>query len=123
MDEHIRQHTNPLVREEYTSRLKQLRQPFFIYYECFRAIETAIKNGYASKNPLSPTTAQYLYYPVDARPDIEPKTGYFEPKAETITLIGDSGVGKTSMLEQILNYLPAVIEHKAYQNRPMEFTE
>lgn len=123
MDEHIRQHPDPLVREEYTIRLKQLRQPFLIYYECFRAIETAIKDGYSTKNPFSPTTAQYLHYPVDARPAIEPRTGYFEPKAENITLIGASGVGKTSMLEQILNYLPNVIEHDFYHGHRMEFTE
>lgn len=123
LDEHIRQHPDPLVREEYTIRLKQLRQPFLIYYECFRAIETAIKDGYSTKNPFSPTTAQYLHYPVDARPAIEPRTCYFEPKAENITLIGASGVGKTSMLEQILNYLPNVIEHDFYHGHRMEFTE
>lgn len=123
LDEHIRKHPDPLVREEYTIRLKQLRQPFFIYYQCFRAIETAIKDGYGQKNPFSPTTAQYLHYPVDERPEIAPRTGYFEPKAETVTLIGSSGVGKTSMLEQILNYLPAVIEHDEYKGRRMEFTE
>ncbi|MDN8558367.1 ATP-binding protein [Citrobacter werkmanii] len=123
LDEHIRQHPDPLVREEYTIRLKQLRQPFLIYYECFRAIETAIKDGYSTKNPFSPTTAQYLHYPVDDCPGIEPKTGYFEPKAENITLTGASGVGKTSMLEQILNYLPGVIEHDVYQGHRMEFIE
>ncbi|WP_407223836.1 hypothetical protein [Enterobacter roggenkampii] len=53
LDEHIRQHPDPLVREEYTIRLKQLRQPFLIYYECFRAIETAIKDGYSTKIPLA----------------------------------------------------------------------
>jgi ABC-type dipeptide/oligopeptide/nickel transport system ATPase component len=123
LDKHIRQHPDPLVREEYTIRLKQLRQPFLIYYECFRAIETAIKDGYSRKNPFSPTTAQYLHYPVDSRPSIEPRTGYFEPKAENITLVGASGVGKTSMLEQILNYFPCVIEHDYYQGQRMEFTE
>lgn len=123
LDKHIRQDPDPLVREEYTIRLKQLRQPFLIYYECFRAIETAIKDGYSRKNPFSPTTAQYLHYPVDSRPSIEPRTGYFEPKAENITLVGSSGVGKTSMLEQVLNYFPCVIEHDFYQGQRMEFTQ
>tara|TARA_R110002126_G_scaffold75469_15_gene188365 strand:+ start:1518 stop:2960 length:1443 start_codon:yes stop_codon:yes gene_type:complete len=123
LDKHIRQDPDPLVREEYTIRLKQLRQPFLIYYECFRAIETAIKDGYSRKNPFSPTTAQYLHYPVDSRPSIEPRTGYFEPKAENITLVGASGVGKTSMLEQVLNYLPCVVEHDFYHGQRMEFTK
>lgn len=123
LDIEIRNDPNPLVREEYTSRLKQLRQPFLIYYECFRAIETAIKDSYSSKNPFSPTTAQYLHYPVDERPNIAPRTGYFEPKAETITVIGESGIGKSSMLEQVLNYLPAVIVHDSYHGQRLELTE
>jgi len=123
LDIEVRNDPNPLVREEYTSRLKQLRQPFLIYYECFRAIETAIKDSYSSKNPFSPTTTQYLHYPVDEKPDIEPRTGYFEPKAETITVIGESGIGKSSMLEQVLNYLPTVIVHDNYHGKRLELTE
>ncbi|MEZ8740536.1 AAA family ATPase [Photobacterium swingsii] len=118
--EHICQHPDPLVREEYLSRIKELRQPLHDYYECFRAVERAIKNGYSSKNPLSPTTAQYLHYLVDERPDIEPRTGFFQPRGDGLTLIGESGVGKTSMLEQILNYFPNVIEHESYNNKFME---
>ncbi|WP_040726973.1 ATP-binding protein [Thiomicrorhabdus sp. Kp2] len=122
VDEEIRYHSDPLVREEYTQRLKSLRQPLPIYYDCFRAIETAIKAGYSSKNPFTPTTAQFLHYPVDERPEIEPRTGFFEPKADSITLKGESGVGKTSMLEQLLNYFPQIIEHDIYQGQKMEFT-
>lgn len=112
----------PLVREEYTSRLKTLRQPLPIYYDCFRAIESAIKHGYSAKNPLSPTTTQYLHYPVDEKPNIAPHTGFFEPKGDGLTLIGDSGVGKSSMLEQLLNYFPSVIEHRIYKRKKMEHT-
>ena len=120
LDEQIRQHPDPLVREEYTVRLKNLRQPLPLYYKCFRAIEDAIKAGYSAKNPLSPTTAQFLHYPVDERPDIPPHTGYFEPKGDVITLIGESGVGKSSMLEQVLNYFLNVIEHDNYNGQVME---
>ncbi|NLR21721.1 MULTISPECIES: ATP-binding protein [Pseudoalteromonas] len=123
LDEHIRDNPDPLIREEYTIRLKQLRQPFFIYYECFRAIETAIKDGYSRKNPFSPTTSQFLHYPVDKPPEVAPSSGFFVPKAETITIIGESGVGKTCMLEQILNYLPHVIKHDVYHGQKLEYTK
>jgi hypothetical protein len=121
LDKEIRQNPDPLVREEYTLRLKTLRQPLPLYYECFRAIEFALKTGYSAKNPLSPTTAQFLHYPVDDRPDIEPHTGYFVPKGDSITLIGESGVGKSSLLEQVLNYFPNVIEHYEYKGKLMEY--
>jgi hypothetical protein len=104
----------PEIRIEYLTRLKDLRQPLPIYIDCFRAIETAIKEGYSAKNPLSPTTMNYLHYPVDNRPSIPPVTGFFSPKGCGITVIGESGVGKTCMLEQILNWYPDVIEHQNY---------
>ncbi|MDF4949065.1 ATP-binding protein [Vibrio parahaemolyticus] len=118
---HVRHSLNPLEREEYLARIDELRQPLPKYIECFRAIERAIKSGYSAKNPLTATTAQYLHYPVDDRPNIEPKSGYFVPKGKGITLIGDSGVGKTSMLEQVLSYFPHVIEHSEYKRKTLGF--
>jgi Cdc6-like AAA superfamily ATPase len=84
-------------------------------------VERSIKKGYSTKNPLSPTTAQYLHYLVEERPDIEPRTGFFQPKGDGLTLIGDSGVGKTSMIEQVLGYFPEVIEHDCYYGKKLEF--
>ncbi|HFQ4987364.1 TPA: ATP-binding protein [Vibrio vulnificus] len=118
---HVRSSSDWLEREEYLARIDDLRQPLPKYIECFRAIERAIKSGYSAKNPLTPTTAQYLHYPVNGRPNIEPRTGYFVPKGKGITLIGDSGVGKTSMLEQVLSYFPHVIEHSEYKRKTLGF--
>lgn len=120
LDKEIRKHEDPLVREEYTQRLKTLRQPLPLYFDCFRAIETAIKANYSAKNPFTPTTSQFLHYPVDSRPNIKPKTGWFEPKGDGITLIGESGVGKSSLLEQVLNYFPSVIQHDSYYGTELE---
>jgi ABC-type dipeptide/oligopeptide/nickel transport system ATPase component len=119
--EEISVHPDPLVREEYLNRIEEIRQPLVDYHDCFRAIERAIKKGYSAKNPLTPTTAQYLHYPVDERPDIEPRTGFFQPKGDGLTLIGESGVGKTSMVEQVLSYFPNVIVHESYQGQLLEF--
>lgn len=118
--EEIADHPDPLVRDEYLNRIDEIRQPLTDYQACFRAIERAIKKGYSAKNPLSPTTIQFLNYLVDERPDIEPKTGFFKPNGDGLTLIGDSGVGKTSMVEQVLSYFPNVIEHSDYRGQPLE---
>ncbi|EID7716855.1 ATP-binding protein [Vibrio cholerae] len=106
-----------IERLDYLTRLKTLRQPLPLYFDVFRAIEMAIKEGYSAKNPLSPTTMNYLHYSLDNRPDVEPRTGFFKPKGSGITIIGESGVGKTCMLEQVLNCFPDVIEHRYYQNK------
>lgn len=99
-------------RVEYLSRLKTLRQPQPVHFEVFRAVEVAIKEGYSVKNPHSPTTINYLHYSLDERPETEPRTGFFKPKGSGITVIGESGVGKTCMLEQVLGYFPDVIVHE-----------
>ncbi|WP_394245206.1 ATP-binding protein [Vibrio astriarenae] len=104
-------------RQDYLLRLKALRQPLPLYFDVFRAIELAIKDGYSAKNPLSPTTMNYLHYPVDERPPVKPSTGFFKPKGSGITIIGKSGVGKTCMLEQVLNCFPDVIEHEVYRDK------
>ncbi|MGL4579971.1 MAG: ATP-binding protein [Shewanella xiamenensis] len=106
-----------IERLDYLTRLKTLRQPLPLYFDVFRAIEMAIKEGYSAKNPLSPSTMNYLHYSSDNRPDVEPRTGFFKPKGNGITIIGESGVGKTCMLEQVLNCFPDVIEHTYYQNK------
>jgi hypothetical protein len=121
LDSEVRYNAPSTVREEYLSRISELRQPLYLYIDCFRAIERVIKAGYSTKNPFCPTTIQYLHYPIDERPDITPKSGNFVPKSEGLTLVGDSGLGKTCMLEQILNYLPQVIEHTEYEGREMPF--
>ncbi|ELB2802845.1 AAA family ATPase [Vibrio alginolyticus] len=118
--EDIAHHDDPLFREEYLNRIDEIRQPLTDYEACFRAVERSIKKGYSTKNPLTPTAAQFLHYPVDERPSIEPRTGYFQPKGDGLTLIGDSGVGKTSMVEQVLGYFPNVIEHDYYQGQKLE---
>lgn len=119
--ETIAEHPDPLVREEYLNRIEEIRQPLADYQACFRAVERAIKKGYSAKNPLSPTTIQYLHYFVDELPNVEPVTGSFQPKGEGLTLIGESGVGKTSMIEQVLGYFPNIIEHKThYRDEPLQ---
>ena len=110
-------------REEFVLTIDSFRQPLEIYYEVFRALERAIKQGYSSKNPFSPTTQHYQHYPVDKECAVLPKTGRFVSKARGITLIGESGTGKTTMLEQVLLHFPQVIEHSNYKGQEIGFKE
>lgn len=112
-----------IERVDYLTRIKMLRQPLPLYLEVFRAIEIAIKEGYSTKNPLSPSTMNYLHYSIKDRPKVEPSTGFFKPKGTGITVIGESGVGKTCMLEQVLNCFPEVIEHSFFQNNAIGISQ
>jgi hypothetical protein len=105
----------PHVRKHYLERLKRLRQPLPEYIECFRIIERILCEGYSAKNPLSPTTAHYLHY-LDTEATIyAPKTGRFQSEGVAAGLVGISGVGKTKMVLQVLNYFPQVIRHSGYR--------
>ncbi|WP_370215298.1 ATP-binding protein [Idiomarina sp.] len=109
------------IRVQFISRLDQLRQPIPVYLQCYRAIEEAIIDSYSMRNPLSPTTNNYLHYSEKNRPQIRPRTGFFRPKASGITVIGESGVGKTTMLEQILSCFPDRIEHRNFHGHEINF--
>jgi hypothetical protein len=106
-----------IIRQDYLVRLDQLRQPLPEYIACFRMIEAAIKESYSTKNPFSPTTTYYLSYLSHSQPSTVPKSGPFNPRGAAMTVVGISGIGKTKMLEQILEYFPQVIEHKEYDGK------
>lgn len=112
-----------LNREEFLIRIDTLRQPLEIYFDVFRDIERAIKQGYCSKSPLSATTQNFLHYPVGNQCAVVPNTGRFVSTARGITLIGESGTGKTTMLEQILLHFPQVIKHHIYKGETLGFRD
>ena len=76
---------SPMIREEYTIRIKSLRQPLKIYVDCFRAIESVIKEGYSTKNPLVQQQLNIFTIQFDEKPEIAPNTGYFQPKGHGLT--------------------------------------
>ena len=110
-------------RVEYLARLKDLRQPLPVHMECFRAIDTAIRHSYSSKNPASPTGEHFRYFGGKDVMTPEPVTGLFVPKGTGLTVIGESGVGKSCMLEKILEFFDDTILHKRYKNQAMPVTQ
>lgn len=106
-----------MERIEYLARIKDFRQVLPIHLKVFRAIELAIKEGYSSRNPFSATTNYYLHYHGENLPEIKPLTGDFKPKGSGITVIGASGVGKTSMLQRILGYYSDTIIHTLFKDQ------
>ena len=110
-------------RLDYLTRITKLTQPMPVYIQFFRLLESAMKEGYSTKNPLSPTTQHYLTYPVDVESEIFPTSGRFEPRGTAITLIGDSGVGKSRMINRCLGYFPQVINHSLYKDNDLDIKQ
>ncbi len=94
--------------------LESFCYPLPIYYRFARSIDEAIIRGYTAKNPFSPTTTYFIHHSDEMSSDVVPRTGPFVSKATGITLVGNSGTGKTSMYERVLSQYPQVITHDKY---------
>lgn len=103
------------IRTQFVSRVKTLRCPQARYYECYSYIYNVIRESYASRNPLSNSTVQYLHYSAEDMPSIVPSDGRFSSNAEIITVTGQSGVGKTTMIERVLECFSQIVEHDQYR--------
>nr|WP_242847815.1 ATP-binding protein [Fervidicella metallireducens] len=100
-------------------RLFQVFQPLPMNIELERKISRTMRQGYVFRNPFESKLAQGFcrdYYgmnPVNSKDD-----DVFYPSSFGFTLIGISGLGKTSSLKRILNMYPQVIVHSEYRGIP-----
>jgi hypothetical protein len=102
-------------REDFLYRLKRFRQPLPDYLACFRMIERAIRESYCPRDPLSPETTHYLHHLEYNEAEIVPRNGVISPEGTALTLVGESGIGKTKMLEQVLKCYPQTVKHTKYK--------
>jgi len=102
-------------------RLFRYFQPLREHVDIEQRFSRCIRQGYLHRNPLLPEYAKSLAQGYEV---IKSKKDYtylksFHPTASGFTIIGLSGVGKTSAVTNILNLYPQFIEHTAYQGVPL----
>ena len=102
-------------------RLFRYFQPLKEHIDIEQRFSRCIRQGYLSRNPLSPEYVKSLVHGYEA---IQTRKNYaqlnsFWPTASGFTIIGLSGVGKTSAVTNILNLYPQVIEHSNYRDTPL----
>jgi len=106
------------------SRLFRYFQPLDVHVEIERRISLAIRQSYISRNPVTPKYASDL-----ARGAVEIREGNLctiyssHSTAFGFTVIGMSGVGKTTAMEKVLSLYPQTILHTHYNNAPMFLTQ
>lgn len=110
LDSHYRIHM--------VDRLFQVFQPLPMVIELERKISRVIRQGYLSRNPFGSRLAQEFYreYHENTSNLIIHKDFYSTSLG--FTLIGISGLGKTSSLNRILTLYPQIIVHSEYQEIP-----
>lgn len=107
-------------------RLFDYFQPLETHIDIEQRISRAIRQGYLSKNPLAPPYAARFTQGYEMiRERSEDFKAHYTGRSTAFgfTIIGISGVGKTTAVEKILSLYPQTIQHSQYKGRPLCLTQ
>lgn len=107
MEGHLRLHC--------VQRLYDVAVALPVHLYLSQAISQLIRRGYVGRNPTSALTTRHLNAVAEGKEDVSP----LRSTASTLTLVGLSGMGKTTALKMILGGYPNVILHEQYGSRPL----
>ena len=100
-------------------------QPLPQHFIIESKISVCIRQGYLNRNPLERgyvLMANEMYVAMKDKRREYAVPGY-HPNASGFTIIGVSGVGKSTAVESVLKLYPQVIEHRLYKGRPLPVTQ
>jgi hypothetical protein len=107
-------------------RLFRYFQPLDTHIDIEQRISRAIRQGYIGKNPLEPAYARQLglgHQMIQERSEDFKKFYSGSAGSFGFTIIGMSGVGKTTAVERILSLYPQAIQHSRYKGQPLCLTQ
>lgn len=110
----------PRYRMHCVLRLFRYFQPLEQHLDIEERFSLCIRQGYLHRSPLSPDYAMALadgYKAIKSGSYILPVA--YNPTGSGFTIIGLSGVGKTSAVTRVLNLYPQVIVHSRYHDIPL----
>lgn len=118
------------VRMYCTMRLKDFYQPLGVHLRLEFMLSCAIRQGYLSRNPLRDDHYEMISNGFRDLTDKESGTRtYWAPRylpestASGFSIIGVSGIGKTSAIRKILKHYPQTIRHTRYNGKPLCITQ
>jgi hypothetical protein len=117
---------NPSYRFHCVQRLFQYFQPFEKHLDLEQRISRAMRQGYLHRNPMKREEIMRVHESYKAI-----KEGKFIKNYQTeakrtsagFTIIGLSGIGKSTAIERVLSFYPQIIKHQEYQGKPFQFTQ
>ena len=110
----------PRYRMHCVLRLFRYFQPLEQHIDIDRRFSLCLRQGYLFRSPLLPEYAAALaegHRAILSGEYVLPKA--YNPTGSGFTIIGLSGVGKTSAVTRILNLYPQVIVHSRYRGKPL----
>lgn len=109
------------VRYHLIKRVKNFTQPLPIHLTLERRLSTLIRRGYLARNPLDKTFLERLEIINEIKDEegneqqINERLSHICSTADSISIIGISGIGKTTAIERLLLMYPQIIKHEEYQ--------
>lgn len=103
---------SPKMRGHGVNRLKDVVVPLDIHLDLEDCFSQLIRYGYTARNPFSPETVRHRQ---PSTSDL--RNSGFKSSANIMTLIGLSGMGKTTALDSIVKLYPQVVAHSKYKRR------
>lgn len=118
------------IRYHVLKRVKNFIQPLPIHFEVERRLSTLIRRGYLARNPLDKTFLERIRVLHQLREEeeeahkyIDERLNYIRSTADSLSIIGISGIGKTTAIERLLLMYPQVIKHEMYEGQPFNRTQ
>lgn len=91
----------------------QFFEPMPVHVELEQRLSRLVRAGYQGRNPLQRGFRNQMNVRLQQKQQARQQT-----RSQGFTLLGVSGVGKTTALESILALYPQIVMHHAYQNQP-----
>ncbi|MEC1158165.1 ATP-binding protein [Cytobacillus horneckiae] len=118
------------IRYHVLKRVKNFIQPLPIHFEVERRLSTLIRRGYLARNPLDKTFLERIRLLHQLRENeeqahkyIDKRLNYIRSTADSLSIIGISGIGKTTAIERLLLMYPQVIKHDTYEEQLFNRTQ
>lgn len=118
------------IRYHVLKRVRNFIQPLPIHFEVERRLSTLIRRGYLARNPLHVTFLERVRVLHELREEeglahkqIKERLDYIRSTADSLSIIGISGIGKTTAIERLLLMYPQVIKHEEYEGQLFNRTQ
>lgn len=115
------------VRYHMIKRLKNFIQPLETHFSIEQDLSTMIRRGYLARNPNSKEFLQRLQLINNVKNEkttaqlesLDQISESIRSTADSLSIIGISGIGKTTAIERLLLMYPQVVYHSEYRNKPL----
>lgn len=118
------------IRYHIIKRTKNFIQPLPVHFIVERRLSTLIRRGYLARNPLNKAFFKRMQILNELKTnesfnlsELNEAAKEIRSTADSISIIGISGIGKTTAIERLLLMYPQLINHRKYKNKAFTRTQ